>query len=270
MNSNRATTGTEEANSSKKSTRQTKLSTEYLISPASEFQITNLDDEHPLMKLGNNSNILDNDSSAISNSSLIDGRIYSMNWLRLIGTDLIFDDYGELIGNVKEHLNCDSSVKVKIKDDNSGDDDIKTESNVKEKAGDGEVKTKFYRKILRMAQMKANSQKGLSQEKEGSPQDQKVSQQAQNEEHQHEEQDINIDKDISRRTPIELGSIESRRVTQIDDTLEQFDPRLLETQEQKKEESIPNNESYIKLETESPPGSRPGSNDEITVKMEVD
>lgn len=117
-----------------------------LINPGSEFQITNLDDPHPLMQLSNNMGIGADADSAISNASLIDGKIFSMNWAKLVGTDLVFDDYGELIGKVKDHLICDTSIDI------ANNEVVEEEEVPKMKREKGaEVTTLFFKKALQAA-----------------------------------------------------------------------------------------------------------------------
>lgn len=100
------------------------------IKSSSHLQITDLNNKNPLIKLSNSNVNTDND--LINNLSVIDGNIYQTNWTKLVGTDLIFDDYGELIGNVREHLKCDENIKIAAKNekekkdaDMSADDDVK-------------------------------------------------------------------------------------------------------------------------------------------------
>lgn len=125
---------------------------ETLINPGSQFRITNLDDDHPMLQLSNNGGIGSEGESAISNASLIDGKIFSTNWAKLVGTDLVFDDTGELIGKVKEHLICDANITV------ANNEVVEEEEapKIRREKG-GEATTLFFKKALQAA----NQKKGI-------------------------------------------------------------------------------------------------------------
>lgn len=123
-----------------------------LINPGSQFQITNLDNDHPMLQLSNNGGIGSEAESAISNASLIDGKIFSTNWAKLVGTDLVFDDYGELVGKVKEHLICDANITI-ANNEVVGEEEA---PKIKKEKG-GEVTTLFFKKALQAA----NQKKGI-------------------------------------------------------------------------------------------------------------
>lgn len=92
------------------------LTEQMLINPNAKFQLTELDHPTPLFKISNNSSAAaDPESISFSNLSAVDGQIYKTEWSKLLGTELIFDDYGELVGTVREHLVANLSVKVKSK-----------------------------------------------------------------------------------------------------------------------------------------------------------
>lgn len=94
------------------------LTEQMLINPNAKLQVTELDHATPLFKISDNASAAaDPESVAFSNLSAVDGQIYRTAWSRLLGTELIFDDYGELVGTVREHLVADSLVKVKSKPD---------------------------------------------------------------------------------------------------------------------------------------------------------
>ncbi|RLV91193.1 Transcription factor tau 55 kDa subunit [Spathaspora sp. JA1] len=86
-----------------------------MIKPHAKFQFTDLSYPNPLVKLSQNTipTVDGVGSEELLNSmNLIDGKIFESSWKSLVGTDLIFDDYGELIGSVKEHLVCNENVKL--------------------------------------------------------------------------------------------------------------------------------------------------------------
>lgn len=51
----------------------------------------------------------------IDPSALIDGKIFQTDWNQLQGTELIFDENGQFIGKVKEHLTCNNNTKFTLK-----------------------------------------------------------------------------------------------------------------------------------------------------------
>lgn len=122
-----------------------------LINPTAKLQLTELDHETPLFKISDNTNAAaDPESMLFSNLSAIDGQIYKTSWSRLLGTELIFDEYGELVGTVREHLVSDTSVKIKSKptepvtDGGAGDDALAT----------SDLKTVFLKKAIAAARAK--------------------------------------------------------------------------------------------------------------------
>lgn len=111
-----------------------------IIGPAAQFQISQLNVDNPLLKLTSN-------ETNVSRLAAIDGKILQTQWRKLVGTDLIFDDYGELIGQVSEHLQVDESVKVvKKENDELVDDDEKLP---KSKAHDNA--TSFLKRAMKAA-----------------------------------------------------------------------------------------------------------------------
>lgn len=94
------------------------IAEQLLINPNAKLQLTELDHTTPLFKISENANAAaDPESVLFSNLSAIDGQIYQTSWSKLLGTELIFDDYGELVGTVREHLVSDPSTKVRSKVD---------------------------------------------------------------------------------------------------------------------------------------------------------
>lgn len=130
------------------------FSEQLLINPNAKFQITRLDEDHPLFKVSNNANAsADPESLSFSNLSAIDGQIHQTNWSKLLGTELIFDENGELVGTVREHLVSDPTVKVKAKAQKAANDDaMDTDSDSPE----ADTKTAFFKKALSTAKAKKN------------------------------------------------------------------------------------------------------------------
>lgn len=167
-------------------TRKTPRFKNNILKPSARLQMTSLGDKFPLVKISNNtSNATVRDpshtpttsttegnshkskhSSIIDASTLINGRIFETNWHELTGSELIFDDYGELIGQVKEHLTCNDKVKfIPKKSHNEGkpvdyvdfEDGFAEESSVKL---EGNVKLKpspFLRNAIKVAKRKEYS-----------------------------------------------------------------------------------------------------------------
>lgn len=128
------------------------ISEQLLINPNAKFQITRLDETNPLFKISDNANAAaDPESIAFSNLSAIDGQIYQTNWSRLLGTELIFDENGELVGTVREHLVADASVKIKRKSQDAvNEDGMELDSNDEE----SDTKTAFLKKAIANAKAK--------------------------------------------------------------------------------------------------------------------
>ncbi|CAI5760422.1 unnamed protein product [Candida verbasci] len=115
-----------------------------VIKPSANFQFTDLKESHPLIKLSNNRDTQQDvieeklstkrKSKIVQPSDIIDGRIYETSWNKIVGTELIFDEYGELIGKVEEHIVADPTITFKNKSAN----DINVDNNdeVTNKNGD--------------------------------------------------------------------------------------------------------------------------------------
>ncbi|KAM9899938.1 hypothetical protein OXX79_005433 [Metschnikowia pulcherrima] len=126
------------------------LSQQLLINPNAKLQLTELDHETPLFKISDNANVAaDPESMLFSNLSAIDGQIYKTSWTRLLGTELVFDEYGDLVGTVREHLVTDPSVKVKPKLENAVDADKDTTP-----PDASDTKTSFFKKAVAAAKSK--------------------------------------------------------------------------------------------------------------------
>lgn len=123
------------------------LSEKLIINPGAKFQITELDHDTPLYKFSDNAPVSnDPNSHMISNLRAIDGQIYKTSWARLLGTELIVDDYGELIGTVREHLLTNSASRIIPE---SADDEI--DFSILE---DLDAKTTFFKRALAAAKKK--------------------------------------------------------------------------------------------------------------------
>lgn len=137
------------------------FSEQLLINPNARFQITRLDEETPLFKVSNNANVAaDPESLSFSNLSAIDGQIHQTKWSRLLGTDLIFDENGQYVGPVREHLVTERGVSVKQRSDKTEkdtDSDEKNDEDVKNddvKSDDIDTTTAFFKKALAAARAK--------------------------------------------------------------------------------------------------------------------
>lgn len=136
----------------KEENEATSFSEQLLINPNAKFQVTRLDEENPLFKVSNNANAgADPESLTFSNLSAIDGQIHQTNWTRLLGTELIFDENGEFVGTVREHLVTDSNVKIKPKPLGSAPDDAMDTDSDNEQT---DTKTAFFKKALQAARLK--------------------------------------------------------------------------------------------------------------------
>lgn len=117
----------------------------HYIRPGSQFQMTDLIHPNPLIKLTNNSSAT-NEQNDVNSINVIDGKIYQTSWKSLVGTDLIFDEYGELIGKVKEHLVTNENVKLENKD--AGEEEEETEDSRGDSARN-DSRTPFLKKAIK-------------------------------------------------------------------------------------------------------------------------
>lgn len=125
----------------------------HYIRPSSQFQMTDLIHPNPLIKLTNNNiaahnqdgDINSNDGSSIN---VIDGKIYQTEWKKLVGTDLIFDEYGELIGKVNEHLVVNENVLFEGED---------MEDEEEPEVSAHNLKSAFLNKAIKLASAKEKS-----------------------------------------------------------------------------------------------------------------
>ncbi|CAK9442188.1 uncharacterized protein LODBEIA_P59310 [Lodderomyces beijingensis] len=107
------------ATSSTKTKSQTPRAKNNIIKSSAQLQFTDLSGASPLVKISNNSAVgsaTETSTNGTLNhvmdaSELINNRIFETKWHELVGSELIFDDYGELIGQVKEHLTCNPKSK---------------------------------------------------------------------------------------------------------------------------------------------------------------
>lgn len=116
------------------------------IKSSSKFQITEIEDPHPLIKISNSS--IDGDNEDLKNMCVIDGNIYQTDWQKLVGSDLIFDDEGNLVSVVREHLKVNENVKFVPTAENVKEQNISDEEN------DSKIKeelTSFLKAAIRAA-----------------------------------------------------------------------------------------------------------------------
>lgn len=115
--------------------------------------MTEIDDEAPLVKLTNRDDNADNDT--LNNVSIVDGNIYQTKWSRLVGTDLIYNEYGELVAKVRDHLTCNEAIKIlKNEKDKNEEPYIPEEEDNNLKKDDS---TAFLRKAIRLAKKKGSN-----------------------------------------------------------------------------------------------------------------
>lgn len=139
-----------------------------LIKSSAQFQITDLNHDNPMVKLSNNSGTSGASSSgaaangeSINNMNVIDGKIYETSWKKLVGTDLVFDDYGELIGKVKEHLTCNELLRLQAKENPQAEEEEEEEPS-KTVTPEGEEvndQSAFLKKALKAARRKEGTKK---------------------------------------------------------------------------------------------------------------
>lgn len=117
-------------------------------------------DPYPLAKLSNNSaaHTIGSETSGQSlNVLAIDGKVYATQWKPLVGTELIFDDYGDHIATVREHLTCLDNLKVTSKG-NGAPVAVTSEHEADEEVAD-ETMNAFMRKALKFARKHTPSSK---------------------------------------------------------------------------------------------------------------
>lgn len=95
------------------------------------------------MKLSNKES---QDNYIINNLSLINEQIYKLKWQNLVGNDLVFDEHGDLIGNVNHHLQWDPSTKFL---DRKDVEKVKSETN--------DNSTNFYRTMVKVLREKQDN-----------------------------------------------------------------------------------------------------------------
>lgn len=81
------------------------------------------------------------DNMVVNNLSFANEQVLQLKWSKLIGNDLIFDEHGDLVANVKEHLSWDHTKKFT---------EIKTQEQekVKTESTGMDNKTQFYRQMV--------------------------------------------------------------------------------------------------------------------------
>lgn len=128
-----------------------------LIKSLAHFQITDLNHDNPMLKLSNNSVTAGNSSEtgeSINNMNVIDGKIYETQWKTLVGTDLIYDDYGELIGKVNEHLTCNELVRLQPKETEKDEEDDEETPEIAEGDDENNEQSNFLKKAIKIAKKK--------------------------------------------------------------------------------------------------------------------
>lgn len=121
------------------------------IGPSSQFQMTEIDDEAPLVKLTNRDDNAENDT--LNNVSIVEGNIYQASWSRLVGTDLIYNEHGELVAKVRDHLACNEAIKI-LKNEKGKNEELSV-SEEEENGTKKDDSTAFLRKAIRLAKKKA-------------------------------------------------------------------------------------------------------------------
>lgn len=105
-----------------------------MLKPSSQFQISDINDDHPLIKVSNNESKAELNKKRDVQTSF-EGRIFQTEWKQLVGSELIFDDYGELVGKVSEHLVTQENVTIApIKKEDANGADEKPEGTFLKKA----------------------------------------------------------------------------------------------------------------------------------------
>lgn len=123
-----------------------------LINPNAKFQITSLEDPNPLFRISDNTSPADRERALFNNLAAIDNHIFSTRWAKLVGTEMVFDDYGEHVASVKEHLVADPLVRVREKPDK----DEKLDKDAMDVDEEADSKTAFLRRALAAARAKSN------------------------------------------------------------------------------------------------------------------
>lgn len=120
-----------------------------LVNANAKLHLSRLDEDHPLFKLSDNTTQpLDAESASFSNANAIDNQIFLANWARLLGCDLVFDDYGELMACVQDHLIADPLVKVRARPQTQANDDMDIDG------PDPDMKTAFLKRAIATAKSK--------------------------------------------------------------------------------------------------------------------
>lgn len=131
-----------------------------VIKPNSKIQISSLLEENPMIKLSNNTGD-DQESSTselFNQLSTMNDQVHQFKWEKLIGTDLIFDEYGELVCKNKDHLDWDPSVRFNSK---PRDVDVSVDG---VKADGLDDKTTFYKQLLKKLQQRQEQQQQKQKE----------------------------------------------------------------------------------------------------------
>lgn len=123
--------------------------------------MANLGENYPLVKLSGNygSHVVGSESSVHAlNINPVEGKVYAGTWRPLVGTELVFNDYGEHIATVAEHLAYSEHIKVTLKQASLKPVDLDmNESDSDKKVGSTETQNQFLRKALKFAKKHGSS-----------------------------------------------------------------------------------------------------------------
>lgn len=160
--------GLEEMNRTSAPISTTPRSKINVIKPSAQLQFTDINHPNPLIKISNNiispseagaggPGSTNGNTEVVNTSAIIDGKIFEMGWKSLVGTDLVFDDYGELIGTVKEHLVHNDRVKIVPNDSGIKDEDLEEEEEEYDDemvSEEKDTQSQFLKRAIKLAKRK--------------------------------------------------------------------------------------------------------------------
>lgn len=128
------------------------------INPNAKFQLAGVEEERPLFKISENLVAgADSESASFSNLNAIDGQIYQARWKKLLGTELVFDDEGAVLGTVREHLVAEPLNKARKKASETAVDKSDAMDVDSEETEKMDMKTSFLKTAIATARSKATS-----------------------------------------------------------------------------------------------------------------
>lgn len=139
------------------------------IKPTTHFQISDLSARLPLAKLSNNNgvHVVGSESNAKSlNMNPLDGKVFATTWRPLVGTELLFDDYGDHVGTITEHLAYAEHIKVNQKEEPKPPK-AETDKDAEEEPSK-ETQNQFMRKALKYARQRQAHAGSAPEPKKGS------------------------------------------------------------------------------------------------------